>query len=170
MMDVKEKPDFLRRMKCFVFEAIKSNMYVWIENKEALIIDPNISERALQYLKNNEVEHLTIILTHEHHDHTSGVEWLRQLFESKLICQKRCAEIVALEKNNRPLLVTLVLSEEDRKNGTTRAMEYNRSFKPYVCKADITFENDMAYEWNGHRLEFYATPGHSEGSSCIMID
>ncbi len=80
-------------------------MYMILEDKEALIIDPNVSEDALSILKKEKTSFVTILLTHKHYDHTSGVNWYRDKYESRLIYQRSCAETIAVARNNRPLLV-----------------------------------------------------------------
>ena len=56
-----------------VYEHINSNMYVMLANHEALIIDPHKNEELTELLKSKSITKLTILLTHEHHDHTTGV-------------------------------------------------------------------------------------------------
>ena len=62
----------------YSFYPIDSNMYVILENKKALIIDPCVSEEAKEYLKSEQVKEILVLLTHEHYDHISGVNWLRE--------------------------------------------------------------------------------------------
>ena len=46
----------------------------------------------------------------------------------------------------------------------------SKQTEQYVCKADQTFEDSMDLNWEGHRVHFVATPGHSQGSCCIIFD
>ena len=61
-------------------------MYVTVSGNGALVIDPNVSENALSYLTENNIECITVLLTHEHYDHTSGLTWLCGKFKSTVIC------------------------------------------------------------------------------------
>ena len=56
-----------------VYEHINSNMYVLLAGSEALIIDPHKNEDLTELLKSKGIKNVTILLTHEHHDHTTGV-------------------------------------------------------------------------------------------------
>lgn len=153
-----------------VFHPIDSNMYVIVEDGSALVVDPHVSEDVLALLKENKVTKIDIILTHEHPDHTSGVNWLQDEFGAKLICHEECAAYIADEYNNRPILISFILSIRDQENGTNEAENFNREFKSYVCHADIVFKENMLYKWNEHELKLIATPGHSKGSCCIILD
>lgn len=154
-------------IKRYVFTPVKSNMYVIMSETEALIIDPNISEEALLELKSRGIKSVTILLTHEHYDHTTGVNWFQENLESQLICHKKCAEAIAKGRNNRPVVIAAILMKN--KEG---ALEVSLDKLPqnYICKADYTFENDMQMVWCNHTVKFVPTPGHTKGSCCIELD
>ena len=40
----------------------------------------------------------------------------------------------------------------------------------YVCSADITFYDDYAFMWQENKFELFATPGHSKGSICVLVN
>lgn len=154
----------------FIYEPVSSNMYMVIDGFEALMIDPNVSEKAFFLLEHKEIKHITILLTHEHFDHTSGVTWYQEKYESKLICQEICAKTISIPRNNRPLLVAKVLADRDLLNGHERAKKFLSNIKPYAIFADIVFKKEMLHEWHGHILHLIHTPGHSPGSCCISFD
>ena len=165
-LNSKIKNEFFQR---YVFDYIGANMYLLVEDekKSALVIDPHISREALLFLKNHNVEKLLILLTHEHYDHTNGVNYLYEQFDSRLCCQELAAKSIAVEKNNRPLVVAMrlkVLGEVDK------LKKLMSEQKLYSCKSDITFENELNYMWHGHSIKMIHTPGHSKGSCCIEID
>lgn len=153
-----------------IFYPINSNMYMIIENNNALVIDPHYSDKLSSIFKNNNISDVTILLTHEHPDHTSGVEWITDNFKTTLICHENCAMAISDESNNRPILISFILAEQDKINGTNFAHEFKKNFKPYRCIADITFNRSFVYKWNDHKLKFIFTPGHSRGSCCILLD
>lgn len=153
-----------------VFWPINANMYVIIENHNALVFDPHVSQDILNLLKANSVNDVTVILTHEHPDHTSGVNWLSEHFATKLICQENCAKSIADKKNNRPVLISLILAEQDKINGTNESEKLKDWFTSYDLCADITFSDEFEYNWGLHKLVFKHTPGHSIGSCCIILD
>lgn len=61
----------------FSFDLIDSRMYLLISNDKALIIDPCVNTDALQLLKDKNIIDVIVLLTHEHYDHISGVNWVR---------------------------------------------------------------------------------------------
>ncbi|MDR1474419.1 MAG: MBL fold metallo-hydrolase [Endomicrobium sp.] len=153
----------------FVFAPVKSNMYLILVDKEALIIDPHVSTEAYNFLKKYGVEKVTVIFTHEHPDHTFGIKPLKRLFPVVIICQKNCAESIADISNNRPILISFILSKQDRMNGTNNLEVFNKVFEPFFCKTDISFDQELYHEWHKYKLYLKATPGHSRGSCCIIL-
>ncbi len=56
-----------------------------------VILDPCVSEEAKEYLQSENVEEIIVLLTHEHYDHISGINWLRESFKrTKVICSEAC--------------------------------------------------------------------------------
>jgi len=152
----------------FTSPPIGENMYVLIKDNKALVIDPNGSRDALDLLKEKQIEEIIIFLTHEHPDHTCGVPVLQNNFSIKLVCQQICAEKIACKRNNRPLMIAFILATEDEKNGTNTEQAFIKSFEEYECLTDITFESTYQFNWQGEHFLFRHTPGHSEGSCCIV--
>jgi glyoxylase-like metal-dependent hydrolase (beta-lactamase superfamily II) len=153
-----------------LFVPVKSNMYILIKGSEAIVIDPCVSEDAFMLLKENRVNHVSILLTHEHYDHTNGVMWMQSIVASTLYCQKDCAASISIEKRNNPTLVALVLADQDKVDGGNRYKEFRKSFQPYSLKADVTFDNDVEWNIGGFRIKGVSTPGHSPGSCFYFID
>ena len=106
------------KIKRYIFPYIDANMYVMAENGEALVIDPHISAEADRYLKDNGVTKVTILLTHEHFDHTCGIPWFREHYDTRVICQKEALDARRQKYCGRPLVVSLILSDRGgrRKN------------------------------------------------------
>lgn len=135
-----------------------SNCYIVWDNVtlDALVIDP-ASEHSLQ-----EIEYLTckdlhldyIILTHEHTDHTWGVNALLDKYDAKVICSEKC-------KENLP-----------NAGNTYFRLYYERENYTYaVRQVDYTIEQlDNQLQWDNYLIKFIPTPGHSMGAICINID
>ena len=153
-----------------VYEYINSNMYAMISENEAIIIDPHKNEKLTKLLKSKGIKQVTILLTHEHHDHTTGIYWYMKNFTSTLICQENAAEYISQKQYLRPTLISFILGEEDHNNGTHRYDEFKNDFNPRQYTADITYTDNYTLEWHSHTFEFYHTPGHSPGSSLILLD
>jgi len=161
MMDLSE-------IKRYVFEYADSNMYIITKNRSALVIDPNISENALQYLYDNNVLEINVILTHEHYDHTSGLTWLCERFKSTVICQEQTALSLRDGKNNRPIIVAS--SRMDRLPKSEIKQIVSNLPQNYSYKPDVTFTEEFSILWQGHKIHMISAPGHSKGSCCIEID
>lgn len=157
-----------RSFNTFSSSYIGENMYLFIKEDKALIIDPNDSKEALQLLKKNRVREVTIFLTHEHPDHTCGIPILAKQFKTILVCQQACAEKIACKRNNRPMMIAFILAVQDEKNGTRTEQEFIKSFEEYECHADVTFNQTFSYDWCDEHFVFQYTPGHSQGSCCII--
>ena len=61
-----------------------SDNYVWIlqrdNQQQVVIIDPSESKPVLQYLNDNQLTPVAILITHQHYDHTGGVQGILDEF------------------------------------------------------------------------------------------
>ena len=143
----------------FINELMSSNCYLVVdeETKHCLCIDPasEKSEREIAYIENNKLTLDYIILTHEHTDHTWGVNALVDRFsETKVVCSDVC------EKNLAKEFQAYFLFYYDDPN-----YHYN------VCQVDYTIEElERTMEWGKHCIFFVPSPGHSMGSVCIYLN
>ncbi|MGN1205976.1 MAG: MBL fold metallo-hydrolase [Eubacterium sp.] len=155
-------------IQTYIFEPIDARMYVLIEDKDALIIDPNIQEELKLTLQENDVDKITVILTHEHYDHISGVNWLRDNFKNvQVICLKQCIKGLEDSKINLSAFYEVLFISKDQK---VREYVEKMNVQPYSCTADNIFENERRMVWKSHSLCLKETPGHSKGSICILLD
>ena len=155
-------------MRRFVSPEVGTNMYVMTNGSLALIIDSHNSEEVLSFLKANDVTACTVLLTHEHPDHTCGLHALQQYFSTTIVCQSLCGEAIASLENNRPTLVTAMLSIQDSRNGTNNAEAFLSRYEEHTYHADIVFDARHYFEWCGEQFHLVHTPGHSRGSCCIL--
>ncbi len=143
----------------FVNQMMTSNCYVVLdeESGHCLCIDPasEKSEREIAYIEQNGLTLDYIMLTHEHTDHTWGVNALKERFvETKVICSEVCRENLAKEFQAYFLLYY-----------------DNPDYEYTVCQVDETTEALGGHLlWQGHEITFVPTPGHSLGSICIDIN
>lgn len=146
----------------FVIDNFLSNTYLIHSGKETeqgigILVDPHYSKALDERLNGLGIKKILIVLTHEHFDHTTGVNWVKSHYSAELICQKYCAEKIAQVRNNRPLSIMSRLSD---------AQNYIH-FPNYVCDAEIWFEDTFSYEWHDWMLNLKHTPGHTRGSLCF---
>lgn len=152
----------------YSFYPIDARMYVVLENSKALVVDPCESEEALQMLVENSVTDILVLLTHEHFDHISGVNWLRGHFASVCVtCSGKCARALPEPSGNLSRFWEVLFIGKDEE---TQEYVRNMDVQPYSCEADQSFEGECVLEWEGHSIYMKETPGHSQGSVCILLD
>lgn len=142
-----------------VNQLMTSNCYIVVDesSRTCVIIDPGSveSSREIEYIYNQGLTPVYIIISHEHTDHNWGVNALREAFPSiKLICSEECSKNVAMA------------------NKAYFLFYYDDPTYSYeIAPAEILIKNEIdSLEWSGHKIEFYLTPGHSFGSMCIKIE
>ena len=148
-------------ISCITSNLLVSNMYLITENKHVIIIDP--CENIEQH--NPLLYYDWLFLTHEHYDHISGVNVWKELTGAQVLCSQACAENITNPKKN--------FSHHFRDFALLQTMIDGSNVpesKDYSCTADSSFDEDIDLTWEGHTLKFFSTPGHSDGSSCLLID
>lgn len=153
-----------------VYEFVNSNMYVIFSENEAIIFDPHRNEELTELLNKQGIQNITILLTHEHHDHTSGIYWYQKYFETTIICQEFGAKWMVSSKYLRPTLLLFIIGERDKVTGDNNLELFKHEYVACNYKTDVTFNKELQMDWHGHQLMFYHIPGHSKGSSLIVID
>ena len=130
--------------------GIDSNIYILQEGKQAFLVDTGMGTHN-DYIQNNIQRHIDldavtyIILTHEHFDHTGGIDNLTEICTNAQVCMHRKCKS-ALEKKIA---------------GTSTAMG-----KPMPMVHRILGDGDVI-KLGSSQLEVLYTPGHSLGSICL---
>lgn len=129
---------------CFIIEDITEN---------CIIIDPGSSKffKLLRYLKSKNKKPYVVILTHEHFDHTAGVDSLATHFDFDLICSPACNKGIRDSKVNMSFYFDEITPLGINKTAV-----------------EVTYGKMMNIA--GITCHFYHTPGHSPGSMTIKID
>ena len=153
-----------------VYSPVESNMYVVIEGKEAIVIDSNISEDVLDVIREQGVETVHFLLTHEHYDHSHGVWWWQEKIKTKLYCHKDSRGQLSTRKKSSPRLVAFVLAEKDKNFGTNQYEEFKKNIREYSLEPDVLLEDSQTISIAGHQIIVYHTPGHSPGSCIYVVD
>jgi len=130
--------------------GINSNIYILTEGEQAFIVDAGMGTHY-DYIKDNLRRYVhpdavtCIIITHEHFDHTGGIDNLIEICPNAQVCMhKQC--MYALEQ---------------KITGTSTAMGKSM---PAVHRI---VNNGDIIELGSSQLEVLSTPGHSIGSMCL---
>lgn len=139
-------------------QLMKSNCFIIVDwdSNSCVIIDPasEKSEREIAYIEEHNLRLDYILLTHEHADHTWGVNALKEKYnDAKLVCSELC------EKNAKKTSKAYFLLYYDKKG-----------YRYELLPADVIIHTDEdTIKWNNFDIHFVMTPGHSFGSMCIDV-
>ncbi len=137
-------------IKQFVAGQLENNMYLIADkvSKKAVLIDAssNIPE-LIEAAKGYDVEY--ILLTHGHFDHIMGLTSLKTAFNAKAV----------INKND------LVIS--DNINEFTNLFGIPSTVPPTY---DMFVEDGETIKAGNIEIKVIATPGHTEGGVCYLID
>ncbi len=142
-----------------------SHIYYVIEDSHAVIIDPADKE-LIDCLVIN--KHITVdysFLTHEHCDHSYGCDWIRNQYNSPIYSSLACSRNLKNERRNQSRYYEAFATVQVK-----LTIDNPKEVKPFSTETDITFEGEMRVQWEGHEFYLRETPGHSEGSICILLD
>lgn len=119
------------------------------ENNKGVIIDcDGNGDAVLNYLEENNIIPTHIILTHGHYDHTGAVQRLMKEFPIQLCI----GEYETALLGNAALNLSADIGE------------------PREFKADILLKEGETFTVGGMTFHIMHTPGHTEGSICLLID
>lgn len=145
----------------YVSDLMFSNMYILTENGHSLIVDP-----CGRCVLPNNINPDLIILTHEHYDHISGVNWLKERFGIPLLCSEQCAQGINDPRKNAARYFDAFCQlqsygEQDMSVPIDDA---------YRCQAELTFKDQLCFNWQGNQVRLFTLPGHSPGSIGMLVD
>lgn len=142
-----------------------SHIYFVVEGMDAILIDPVDKELVERVVEEEGLIVSHIILTHEHCDHSYGSSSVREQYQCKIYASSACSNNLMNERKNQSryyeAFTTLQLK---------LSCDQNKKVMPFSMEADVVFCGELCYEWHGHNIFMKETPGHSEGSICILID
>ena len=135
----------------FVLGAYQTNCYVLRDSAAAtdcLIIDTGLEAGELvDFLQEHKLKPVTVVLTHRHVDHISGLLELREKYpDVKVYIHKLDAEMLTGASGNISSLM-------------------GQSFS--TAPADFVCEEGDVIESAGIKLEVIHTPGHTPGGVCL---
>lgn len=136
----------------FINQPVDSNCFVLYrrERSSCIIIDPGTKHDTalLAFLEEQELVPEYILLTHEHFDHIAGVNDLKDIYNSQIVCGEKCSLRLGDRKKNMSLFYD------------------QKGFSTYP--ADILVDTiDHNLDWQGYNIRFFDTPGHTD--ACISF-
>jgi hydroxyacylglutathione hydrolase len=141
-------------VKRIINNPIDSNSFVLYRKgyKNCVVVDPGTlgCENLLLFLNKSELIPEYIILTHEHFDHIWGINKLKDVYNSKIVCSEVCSVSITDIKKNMSVFYNQV------------------GFKTYP--ADIIVDSSSSILWHNIPIRFMETHGHTDGSMCILVD
>ena len=146
-------------------EFMESHCYLVVEREHAIVIDPGDADAVLPVLA---ARHLHVdfgILTHEHCDHIFGCTRLQRNLNIPFYASSICNRNMQDTKKNFSRFFDAFVGVQTKVIG-----ENWKKMPCFTARADQTFENELILDWRGHCFLLRETPGHSEGSICILLD
>lgn len=142
----------------------QNNCYLLCQDTGVVIIDPNKATPIQQYVETHGLIPELIILTHEHCDHMAGLNDLRKRYTVPVLASQACSEgIQDTKRNISRIMESYLYFKSDGKV----LIKYPR----FICAAaDLTFTETYSYTWRGHTFDFTLAPGHTPGSTYIIVD
>ncbi len=140
----------------FALGPVGTNAYLLInDQQQGLFFDPGAnSPRVLEFIREQQIQVLAILLTHAHFDHIGGLEELR----------KETGAPVYIHKNENAWLLDPLL------NGSGRA-PWNQFVRETTCRpAEILIEHEGMLQIGAFTLQLFHTPGHSPGSISYYFE
>lgn len=154
-----------RKVHLFVWDYIDSNTYIMTEERSALVVDPVDVKEFWDFINERSINRADVVLTHEHFDHISGLNELRQKIACTVYAHKKCSENIGIATRNLSSAAN-VLEQVSEK-----VQRKEIPFSSFVCTpADVVFDETYRFYWNGYEVELAHTPGHSAGSICMILD
>lgn len=150
------------------FQPYGSRMYALTEEElnKAVLIDAIEDCDLLNWFCTKGIQELQIILTHEHYDHISGVNYWRSQFPCEVICTKAASLALPNSKKNLSKYNGLVFSAMKKDD----QMQSIPTPSAYVCTSDLSFENKIEFPYGKHQIELISVGGHSGGSLMARVD
>lgn len=152
------------KIERYVTPLLDSNMYVIAEDDHCIIIDPYFNPAAELLITDLTTDFM--LTTHEHYDHISGINALRERYHCPVISGAVCAERLPDPKRNFSHYFRAYVSLQSAE----KVPEELLPTEEYITYADESFQGKKDFLWQGHRIELTETPGHSPGSICILLD
>lgn len=131
--------------------ACRVNTYVFDDGKHAVIVDPGAEpEKIVSYVRKHGLEIKYIVITHAHFDHVGAVAKLKESFPHVK---------VYMPKDDFDIL---------ERDGFISHCSFDIPIDPFTV--DVKVVDGDIFNLCGHNFRTVATPGHTVGSVCYIVD
>lgn len=135
---------------------VNSNSFIVYDkdvNNECFVIDPGTDDclELEQFLSEESLIPVKIVLTHEHFDHCWGCNFLQNKYNVPIVCSELCASRVRHHKTNYSVFYNPLAS-----------FDINGEIKAIADGETVLF--------NGHNLKFMIVQGHTDSSMVIELE
>ncbi len=148
----------------------RSNVFLINSGDKKILVDTGprfmqkIVIRRLMKLGIRSIDYL--ILTHTHFDHAANARAIKNCFNARVIVHASEEGFLKSGDSPVPAGTNLFTGWLTRTSGKLA----NRLVKYQGCDADITFDQQLYLSEDLENIQVIHTPGHSAGSSSVIID
>ena len=153
------------KIQIITSEYFGSHSYILIEQGHVIVIDVGDADKVIHEILREHHEVDYCVLTHEHCDHILGCSRFREQFNCKVYASSKCDNNMRNSKYNFSQYYNAFIILQ-----TKEIIEKQKKINPFTTYADIVFSEEKTLDWMGHKLYLRETPGHSQGSICILVD
>lgn len=130
--------------------ALQTNTYFVTEGNAAVVIDPGADfEAIIKTLRDNKIAEISVLLTHGHFDHIGAV--------------------AQLQASGATVYISSVDYELLKSRNFFLDLGFGEPPSP-PFSADVTIEDGDVFLLAGHKFRAIATPGHTPGGLCFVMD
>ncbi len=158
----------------YTWDLVDVNSYLISVEDKAVLIDVVESDCLLEAVKN--IKDLTVILTHCHYDHIYGLNKLREVKPDVKVCATdTCSDYIDDPTRNlssiSKVYMTFYLKQDIDSMPDCEIKRRINAVNMFSCApCDITFEDEMTLDLNGHSIRLIRFFGHSNDSLVAILD
>ena len=129
---------------------VNTNCYLLSQDKDSVLVDAGgDGNLIIDYLKKNDLNLKTILITHGHYDHIEALDNLCDTFKDASVYANEEEKVVIENQNNS-------LMDHDLKKEVLDRINY--------------IEDGYVIETLGTKVKMISTPGHTTGCCCYYIE
>lgn len=158
----------------YKWEIVDVNSYLIREGDKGVLIDVVENDSLFDVVR--EIKDLTVILTHCHYDHIAGLNHLRAIKPDLTVCATTtCSDYVGDPNRNLSSIskefMSFYLKQDVDAMEDCEVKRKINSITGFSCDpCDITFEDDMSIDFEGHRICLTRYYGHSNDGLIAILD